>query len=356
MPSYDNVLDAGGGLIRRVISDRQGLLRRETEDFLRAESEAYAERQSRYWERDYSSPEALVASVDPNRRRWLAAVGDFGVPADGPAETEPFLEDEHCTAHWVMLPLYGSLRARGVLALPKRAAGRRPLVIAQHGIGSSPEKVFGLDDDSGLYHAYGRRLVEEGYAVLAPMNVTEGAPRARYQRMALMLGGTLWGIEIAKIRRLLDHACTLPQVDPERIAMWGISLGGAYTMFTTPLEKRIKAAIPCAWFNHRVCKMVIDDPRHSCFLSTTEEHIFIPGWLREFTDSDLVSMICPRPMQIQCGKADGIAWWPWVQEEFAASRVHYERLGMADRIELDLHEGGHEIRLESGLRFLKEWL
>jgi len=356
MASYDNALGASDGLVRRVTADRQSLLRRETEDFLRADSEAYAARQNLYWKRDYSSPEALAASVEPNRRRWLQAVGDFGAPGDGEAATEPFLEDDRVLACWITVPLYGSLRGRGVLALPKGASGPLPLVIAQHGIGSSPERVFGLGDDEGLYHAYGRRLAEEGYAVLAPMNVTEGAPRARYQRMALMLGKTLWGLEIAKIRRLLDYASSHPQVDPGRVAMWGISLGGAYTMFTTPLEPRIKVAIPCAWFNHRVRKMVVDDPRHSCFLSTTEEHIFIPGWLREFTDSDLVSMICPRPMQIQCGKADGIAWWPWVLEEFAASRAHYERLGLANRIELDLHEGGHEIRLESGLRFLKEWL
>lgn len=356
MATFENILDAPGGVVRRVIGDRQSLLRRETEDFLRAESEAYAGRQEALWRRDYSSPEAFAASVAPNRARWLEAVGSFDLPAGGPPAFEPFLEDEHTVARWVTLPLAGGLQARGVLALPRKARGAVPLVIAQHGIGSSPEKVFGFDDDPGLYHAYGRRLVEEGYAVLAPMHVTEAGPRARYQRMALMLGKTLWGLEIAKLQRLLDFACALPEIDGERVAMWGISLGGAYTLFTTPLEARIKVAIPCAWFNHRIRKMVVDDPRHSCFLSTNEEHVFIPGWLREFTDSDLVSLVCPRPMQIQCGKADGICWWPWVLEEFVASRAHYERLGVGERIELDLHEGGHEIRLEAGLAFLRKWL
>ena len=77
MPSYENALDEGNPTIRRAISDRQSLLRRETEDLLRAVSEAYPERQERLWRRDYSSPEALVASVAPNRRRWLEAVGEF---------------------------------------------------------------------------------------------------------------------------------------------------------------------------------------------------------------------------------------------------------------------------------------
>ena len=56
---------------------------------------------------------------------------------------------------------------------PQRAARPGPLVIAQHGIGSSPERVFGLDDPADIYKGYGRRLVEAGFAVAAPMNVSQ---------------------------------------------------------------------------------------------------------------------------------------------------------------------------------------
>jgi hypothetical protein len=79
-------------------------------------------------------------------------------------------------------------------------------------------------------------------------------------------------------------------------------------------------------------------------------------WLTEFTDSDVVSLICPRPLLVQTGKKDGIAWWPQVIEEFNAAKEHYSKLGLPDRIELDLHDGAHEIRVESGLAFLKTWL
>jgi hypothetical protein len=41
--------------------------------------------------------------------------------------------------------------------------------------------------------------------------------------------------------------------------------------------------------------MAIPDPRYRCFLETNEEHAFFRGWLTEFTDSDVVSVICPRP-------------------------------------------------------------
>jgi hypothetical protein len=102
--------------------------------------------------------------------------------------------------------------------------------------------------------------------------------------------------------------------------------------------------------------MAIPDPRYSCFLETREEHAFFDGWLTEFTDSDAVCLICPRPLMIQTGKKDRIAHWPQVVEEFEASREHYEKLGIADRIEMDLHEGGHEPRVATGVRFLTRWL
>lgn len=127
-------------------------------------------------------------------------------------------------------------------------------------------------------------------------------------------------------------------------------------MFWTPLEPRIKAAVVAGWFNHRRNKLVIADKRYSCFLETKEEHAFFDGWLTTFTDSDVASLICPRPLLIQTGKKDGIAWWPMVIEEFEAAKEHYARLGLADRIELDLRDGGHEAHVESGMGFLSKWL
>ena len=249
------------------------------------------------------------------------------------------------------------LRGRAILALPKGRQGPVPLVIAQHGVNSAPEDVFGVRDAMGMYGGYGRKLAEEGFAVVAPMNVSQAVPRGRQERLCALLGYSLWGLEIYRTMRLLDYLETRPEVDVKRTAMYGLSLGGAATLFLTPLEPRIRAAIVSAFFNQRVRKLIVDDPRYGCFLSIPDaEHWWMRGWMREFSDSDLVSMICPRPLRIEHGKGDGIAWWPMVVEEFEASAQHYRSLGLGDRIELDLHEGGHEIRLEGGLAFLRKWL
>ena len=111
--------------------------------------------------------------------------------------------------------------------------------------------------------------------------------------------------------------------------------------------------VVAGWFNHRCNKMVIPTCA-SCFLKpkSTPLRFGTPA----YSDADVASLICPRPLMIQTGKKDGIAWWPLVVEEFEAARQHYQKLGIADRIELDLREGGHETHVESGLRFLTTWL
>jgi len=250
----------------------------------------------------------------------------------------------------------GPLTAEGVLVAPKQADGPVPLVIAQHGIGSWPERTFGLLDDGDAYHSYARQLVAAGFAVLAPMNLRSVERRNRIERLCRLADTSLPGIELVRLQRLLDGVLADARIDAKRVGMWGVSLGGLATMFWMPLEARIQAGVVCAWFNHRRNKMAIPDERYSCFLETKEEHAFFQGWLTEFSDADAVSLICPRPLLVQTGKKDGIAWWPQVVEEFEVARGHYEQLGMAERMEMGLHDGGHEARVESGVAFLRRWL
>ena len=355
MPSYKNAYEVNEDVRKRAVNDRQSLMRRETEAWLLYQCRRTIEKE-RVWKLDYRSPETYQKSCDPYRKKWMQTLGDFAFKTDFDVQYEPFFEDDHSSARWVYIKLEEGLQARFVLALPKKRSARLPLVIAQHGLNSSPENVFGFVS-SALYHNYGKALLDAGFAVIAPSNITEAHPRARLQRLCLLLGKTIAGLEISKIRRIIDFAAILPEIDAERIGMWGISLGGFYTMFTTPLEPRIKAGIICAFFNHRHAKMAVSSPLYSSFLDADEEHIWIPGWFSGgFSDAELLALICPRPVQIQQGRADSIGWWPLQHEEFQSARKYYEKLNIADRIEYADHQGGHEILAEEGISFLKKWI
>jgi dienelactone hydrolase len=313
----------------------------------------YPGRAAKAWNRSYAGIEVFVKSVEPNRRRYRRMFSPPDLKVTGAALRTPSASVPG--TEWLSIPM-GSLKAEGLLAFPAGARGPAPLVIAQHGIGSFPERVFGVDDPQKLYHDYGHELVKAGFAVLAPANLRGVEPRNRMERLARLAGTSLPGLELVRMQALLDEAVKDQRVDAARIGMWGISLGGMATMFWMPLEQRIRCGVCCAWFNHRRNKMATPDRRYSCFLDTKEEHAFFHGWLTEFTDSDVMSLICPRPLLVQTGKKDGIAWWPQVIDEFEASKDHYRKLDIGERMEMALHEGGHEIHLESGMPFLKKWL
>jgi hypothetical protein len=338
------------------LESRNEAYREELEDYFRQFLvEDYPLRSAQYWNRDYSGVEAFRESVAPNRKRYREIFSPPELKPTGSLKrmSHPLLAE--IDAEWLSLPM-GSLQAQALLVLPKSTVDPVPLVIAQHGIGSYPERIFGVGDETNQYHDYGHALLDAGFAVLAHLNLRTIEKRNRIERLARLADTTLPGIEFSRMQALLSEVLKDPRIDENKVGMWGISLGGMATMFWMPLEPRISCGVVTAWFNHRRNKMVIPDERYSCFLETEEEHAFFRGWLTEFTDSDAVSLICPRPLLIQHGKKDGIAWWPQVVEEFEASKIHYGKLGLEERIELVIHEGRHEIELDSGLRFLKKWL
>ena len=259
-------------------------------------------------------------------------------------------------AEWLTLPL-GELTAEGLLVIPESASSEcpAPLVIAQHGIGSTPERPFGLLDDGDHYHHYAEELVKAGFAVLSPMNLRE-SPNGTASNVC-----AVWPVQAS--RESSWSACRScwiksPRTPGSTGAGWHVgSVVGRYGHHVLDAARTShQGGRRCRRFNHRRNKMTIPDARYSCFLETEEEHAFFQGWLTEFTDSDVVSLICPRPLLVQHGKKDRIAHWPQVVEEFEASQQHYQMLEVPDRIELDLHEGGHEPRVEGGVRFLRRWL
>jgi dienelactone hydrolase len=313
----------------------------------------YDERAAKAWNRDYSSIDAFERSVEPNRKRWESVVIKPPVLRKTGSLIKRTYTIEDVSGEWLELPL-GPLKAEAFLAFPAGASKQKPvpLIIVQHGIGSTPETPF----RGGAYHAYAKELLKAGYAVLVPFNLRSEQSRNYIERLCRLADISLPGIELARVQHLLDVVLADPRIDRERVGMWGVSLGGMATMFWMPLEPRIKAGIVSAWFNQRRNKMVIPDERYVSFLVTTEDHAFFTGWLTEFTDSDVASLICPRPLQIQHGKQDRIAYWPQVVEEFNISKTHYDKLKAGDRIEAVIHEGGHEAIVDKGIEFLNKWL
>ena len=350
-----DVEDKTRARLEREFVDFQRLYANELEEYLAS----CCRLEGSSWCRDYTSEEAYLQSIAGNREAWRDILGTSRFEADGvdgPPESWPLHRGDDYEAHWVHREFLPGVISRYIVAKPATVERPLPVVICQHGVGSSPFHVLGYMDPDGSYNAYAMRLLEAGFAVIAPANRTTAPGRSRLERIAHLLDTTLYGLECYKLDRIIDAIEEDPDLDGGRVGMSGLSLGGAATLLFTPAIERIQAACCAAWFLHRRSKMVLPSPRYVSFLETGSEHQFIPGLLPEFSDSDLVSLICPRPFMAQHGKSDGIAWWPLVEAEWAASHEHYEKLGIPERAELVLHESGHEILPSRVIPFFKKWL
>ena len=76
----------------------------------------------------------------------------------------------------------------------------------------------------------------------------------------------------------------------------------------------------------------------------------------EFSDADLGSLICPRPLFIEQGTQDRAVYYKEAEVEFARLHTHYAQLGLGDRCVLGVFEGRHEIYAKESFPFLDKWL
>jgi len=325
------------------------------ENALRNEILNYSVRQKELWHRSYHSLDSYQYSIQNNRKKWNKIIGGID-SLDQNINLKIISLGKHLKKIAITTPL--GFQSDSLLSLPKNTGtSKSPLVLCLHGIGGSPEMVLGESETNpASYHGYGQSLVDAGFAVLTLKLVNNFKDRARINRMALLLGSSIWGIEIQVIKNILEFVIKEFEIEKTKIAAWGLSMGGAYLSYLMPVEEQIKVGIISAWFNNRTKKMVVEDDRYTCFLHTEEEHVFLPGLLTGFSDQDLVSLILPRPLLIQTGEKDDVAWPKFVKQEFQAANFHYKQLGIEDRLLWQLHSGGHEVDVQAGVDFLKKWL
>jgi dienelactone hydrolase len=337
--------------------------------------EADRERE-RYWSKlDISSVAAYQKTIEAYRRAWsefLSVPDTRSVPLK--AKRELVKQFETYTAHRVWIDTLPGVQAYGILLVPKKNVGKRAAVIALHGHRGTPEIVTGMYDPEYLknsaYREFGRTLVERGYIVWAPYIFStyseEDKPaegpgamgRDILQKKALITGRTIMGLEAAKLKRGIDFLGSLPEVDPERIGMYGLSKGGHYTLYTAALDTRIKAAVVSGWFNQRTRKLLAEKDGPGMFFITHihRSEYYLKDLLNRFGDAELGWLIAPRPLLIENGTEDRAVLVKDAREEFGRVESVYRKLGLADRAKFAAFDGPHRIDGAEAFPFLDRWL
>ncbi len=303
-------------------------------------------------------PEKFVEGAKPLRRQfWEEAMGRFDermLPFN--ARTRKVAENPKWIAYDVVLDVFPDLFAWGVLVLPKdlKPGERRPVVVCQHGRNGLPRDT--LDANNTAYNNFAGALAERGFITFAPHNLYRGEDRYRWlSRKANTVKGTLFSFIIAQHDQILRWLATLPNVDADRIAFYGLSYGGETAVRVPAILEKYCLSICSGDFNQWTRKVAATDEPFSFMRSIEWE---MPYWNLgpTFDYAEMTYLMVPRPFMVERGHLDRVGVDSWVSYEYAKTRWLYAQLGLADRTELEFFQGGHSINGEGTFKFLEKHL
>ena len=318
---------------------------------------------NRLWaDLDRTSPEAWERACVPLRARFASElIGELPAPSAPPhPRSRPYADAPGWRGWEVTLDLWPGVFAQGLLLLPRdlRVGERRPVVVCQHGLeGRAQDTVVGPPESP--YRAFAARLADLGYVVYAPQNPYLGDEAFRVlQRKAHPLQASLFSVIVAQHRRTVAWLRELPWVDPERIAFYGLSYGGKTAMRVPPLVPGYCLSICSADFNEWAMKCASEEAEHRSlgYLFNQEYDMYEFDVAHTFNYAEMAGLIAPRPFMVERGHRDGVGIDEWVAFEYARVRRLYAELGIGDRTELGVFNGGHWIESTATFAFLERHL
>ncbi|MFM1802159.1 MAG: hypothetical protein RJA81_1511 [Planctomycetota bacterium] len=289
---------------------------------------------------------------------WQEQIGQMPEP-DQPmkVESKKVYDQPNFTGYAVKIPVYEDVYAYGVLLLPNdlKSGERRPVVVCQHGLEGRPDPVVDPSQKT-VYRAYGAALADRGYIVFAPQNPYIGQERFRtIQRKAWPLGQSLFAVIFRQHERILDWLETQANVDPQRIAFYGLSYGGKSAMRIPAVLEKYCLSICSADFNEWVVKCTNTDRSYS-YMFTIEYDMYEWDLASRFNYAEMAALIAPRPFLVERGHFDGVAPDEWIGYEFGKVKRTFDLLGLSDKVGITYFNRGHEIDGVGTFEFLAKHL
>jgi dienelactone hydrolase len=315
----------------------------------------------RIWKADLTSVKTWLPTRDRLQKHvHEELIGRLSLPqvAANP-RTRLVLETNDYVGYEVLLEVAPDIIAAGILLLPRDLKGdeQRPVVVCQHGLERTAMDTISRQPQAyRSYKAFAEELCRRGFIVYAPQNPYRGRDRFRsIQRKANPLGLSLFSFIIEQHRQTLDWLSTLPNVDADRIAFYGLSYGGKTAMRVPPFVDRYCLSI-CSGDFTDWAKTITTNEEPYGYLFTGEYEI--PEWNLGHVASyaELALLMSPRPFMVEAGHRDGGQPTELVASEFGKVRRHYDRLKIGDRAELEFFDGPHTINGQGTFRFLHRHL
>jgi dienelactone hydrolase len=292
----------------------------------------------------------------------------LAAPPPGPFNPVVLGEEERGSyvARKVVLNLTGDSRVLALMTVPK-GQGPFPAVLLLHDHGAKfdigkekviqswdekPEKLNSAQEWVKKYYGgrfLGDELARRGYVCFATdmLNWSDrgGAGYDGQQALAanlLHLGMSFAGLIAHEDLRAAEFLATRPEVDRQRVAAMGLSVGGYRTWQVAALSEHIVAGVSVCWMATTKGLMV---PRNNQTRGQSAYTMIHPG-LADFLDfPDVASIACPKPMIFLCGKQDKLFPLPSIEDAYAKMRAVWQSQQAADKLDGRLYDAPHEFNL-----------
>ncbi len=217
----------------------------------------------------------------------------------------------------------------------------------------------GRDGNKTAYQSHGIWFAKHGYICLM-LDTLQLGELAAYHHGTYNLQRFWWhsrgytpaGVEAWNGIRAIDYLISRSDVDPNRIAVTGISGGGAATFWIAAADPRVAVAVPVSGMSDLesyVSNRVINGHCDCMFLYNT----FRWPWTR------IAALVAPRPLLFVNSDRDRI--FPMDGNERVIRRLErvYSLFGAGDRVDAVVSVGGHAYREDirrAAFRFINMWL
>jgi hypothetical protein len=228
-----------------------------------------------------------------------------------------------------------------------------PAVLYMHAHGGKYE--IGKDE---LFNERGgkpvaKTLVEAGYAVMAvdtycfgerinqgPVNTDESGREVEQAlfKHFLWRGSTLWGMLVRDDLLALNALLARPEIDPNRVGVTGMSLGGSRTTWVGALDDRPRVLIPVAQMTR------YRDFAEAGRYNGHSVYYYFPGVLKTDLDMEhLVALVAPRPQAILSGDADPLSPFAGIEKVLEYAQQVYQLYDAGSELQTLIEKGvGHD--------------
>lgn len=295
------------------------------------------------FQQDYASLEHWKGVRDKYKQEYLYMLGLSPEPVKSPLKAtitgtlkgDGFVVD---MLHYQSMP---RLYVTGNLYRPSQVETGQRLPAVFYVCGHSNA---GRNGNKAPYQSHGIWFARHGYICLVVDTLQLGEVAAIHH--GTYREGRWWwhsrgytpaGVECLNGIRGIDYLISRPDVDPQRIAVTGISGGGAATFWIAAADERVKVAVPVsgmADLPSYVTNRVINGHCDCMFLHNT----FRWPWTR------IASLIAPRPMLFANSDQDGI--FPMDANQRVINNLErlYSLYGAGDFVDSFVSIGGHAYR------------